>query len=330
MIPPWLASNLANPPVSGAGVHGWLFNTARQLHAHLSPAEITSRLTAAVSGVGRHVTAREIADAVKNSAAVAWKPKGLEDENPGTAAVRKPPTKPTATADRWPAPCLVSRQGAIASAARDGVAGIYDLWEASPERLESRDTPDDWIDRLFPGVEWICLAPDGPETARTRLRHSWYFESSTCGLIVPSPMTAAKGKRLDGKPSPRCLDNTGLRRWLVIEFDSGAIDDQAALHWHLDRCAAACEWPRLTLCVHSGGKSLHGWYGPCQREDNSKALMTYARLLGADTAAWNRCQFVRLPDGRRDNAKLQPVQYYDPARTRVTASAICDTERAAA
>ena len=33
----------------------------------------------------------------------------------------------------------------------------------------------------------------------------------------------------------------------------------------------------------------------------------YALSLGADPATWTRCQFVRMPDGRRDNAKRQTV-----------------------
>lgn len=132
--------------------------------------------------------------------------------------------------------------------------------------------------------------------------------------MVPSPMTAPSGKALDGTTSHRCLANTAPRRWLVIEFDSGSIDEQAALHWHLGSAAEAMGWPLLRLAVHSGGKSLHGWYGICEDEARAESLMVYARTLGADTATWNRCQLVRLPAGRRmteGRQVLQEVWFWD-------------------
>ena len=100
----------------------------------------------------------------------------------------------------------------------------------------------------------------------------------------------------------------------MIEFDSGTADEQAALHWHLACAAAAMGWPRLRLAVHSGSKSLHGWYGPCASEEQAEELMVYARTMGADTATWNRCQLVRLPGGRRRMGArdvLQEVWFWD-------------------
>jgi hypothetical protein len=134
-------------------------------------------------------------------------------------------------------------------------------------------------------------------------------------------MTGPSGKGLDGRTSHRCLDNTGPRRWLVVEFDpkkfkdlslaeqlkygteggyiSAKLDEQAALHWHFRAAAIARGWPRLALCVHSGGKSLHGWYGPCRDEGETEAFMNYAKSLGADDSTKNRCQLIRLPGGVR-------------------------------
>ena len=67
-LPPAVQHRLANPPRAGDGVHGWLFTTALQLHRHRSPEAIEQLLTAAVKGCGRQVSAREISEAVKNSA----------------------------------------------------------------------------------------------------------------------------------------------------------------------------------------------------------------------------------------------------------------------
>jgi hypothetical protein len=160
----------------------------------------------------------------------------------------------------------------------------------------------------MPNTEWLCLATDHPATARTRRRERWTFgPADECGLVVPSPMTGPGGKGLDGRSSHRCLDNTGPRRWLVIEFDSGTIDEQAALHWHLRAASIVAGWPRLRLVVHSGKKSLHGWYGPVTDEETARDLMGYAITLGADPATWVRCQLVRLPGGVRDGIRSVDV-----------------------
>jgi hypothetical protein len=126
--------------------------------------------------------------------------------------------------------------------------------------------------------------------------------------MVPSPMAALKGKTKDGKDSPRCLDNTGPRRFLVVEFDSGDRDSQAGRLLHLGENAP------LTLALHSGGKSLHGWFF-CDGipEADLRNFMEYCVMLGADSATWCRCQMVRIPDGRRNNGRRQTVYYFNPA-----------------
>ena len=40
--------------------------------------------------------------------------------------------------------------------------------------------------------------------------------------------------------------------------------------------------------------------------------MRYAVSLGADRATWTRSQFVRMPDGTRDNGKRQTVYFFNP------------------
>ena len=67
-------------------------------------------------------------------------------------------------------------------------------------------------------------------------------------------------------------------------------------------------WPS-----HSGGKSLHGWFFCAgQPEERLLRLMRYAVSLGADPATWTRSQFVRVPDGTRDNGKRQAVYLFNP------------------
>jgi hypothetical protein len=70
----------------------------------------------------------------------------------------------------------------------------------------------------------------------------------------------------------------------------------------------------LTLVVYSSGKSLHGWYYCANRSDESlRRFMDFAVSLGADAATWTCSQFVRMPDGLRDNGKRQMVFFFNPA-----------------
>ena len=115
-------------------------------------------------------------------------------------------------------------------------------------------------------------------------------------------MIAPTGLTKDGKKSAHTLSNTGPRRFLVCEFDEGSTDDQAALILHLGTFAP------LVCALHSGGKSMHSWFFVAgQPEEKILRFFRYAVSLGADRATGTRSQFVRLPDGRRDNGQQQTV-----------------------
>jgi hypothetical protein len=69
----------------------------------------------------------------------------------------------------------------------------------------------------------------------------------------------------------------------------------------------------LVCVTHSGGKSLHGWYRALDRsEPELRNFMDYAVRLGADHATWTRSQFVRIPDGLRENGRRQFCFYLNP------------------
>jgi hypothetical protein len=71
----------------------------------------------------------------------------------------------------------------------------------------------------------------------------------------------------------------------------------------------------LVCVVYSGGKSLHGWYLAYGKpEAKLRAFMNYAVRVGADQATWLKSQFVRLPDGLRENGKCQVTYYLDPEK----------------
>jgi hypothetical protein len=120
-------------------------------------------------------------------------------------------------------------------------------------------------------------------------------------------MTARSGLTKDGRESAHALSITGPRWFLGIEQDSGTIDEQSAILLHF-----AAIMP-LALAVHSGSKSIHGWfYFEGEPEDKLLRFMRYAVSLGADPATWTRSQFVRMPDGVRDNGKRQTVYFFNP------------------
>jgi len=125
-------------------------------------------------------------------------------------------------------------------------------------------------------------------------------------FVVPSAMSALEGKRKsDGEMSAHTLDNTGPRQNIVVEFDDGAtLDEQAARHIWLS------EFRKLRMVVFSGSKSLHGWY-EAQGEGEDRKFFEEAVRLGGDPKTWLKSQFVRLPNGQREDGTIQRVLFFD-------------------
>jgi hypothetical protein len=293
-LPPFLQDLITTPPRAGEGVHAWLFRVARQLHAHLPAGEIVTLLENRVQGCGRHVSRKEIEDAVKNALACAWQPRG-------NAA-------PVQSAAKWPR----VNQEQRAAILRDN-GGLADLWEASRVRIEDNDQhTEEIINRLFPRNPLLCCGKSNSDFD-TKPRDDWREQLSTLQFIVPSPMSAVTGTTKDGRESKHTLDNTGARRFLVCEFDTGTTDEHVALLIHLAGYAP------LVCAVHSGNKSLHGWfYVHGQSDVKVEKFFRYAVSLGADRATWTRSQFVRMPDGTRDTGQRQTVFFlnFKPMETK--------------
>src|SRR5262249_29451134 len=153
------------------------------------------------------------------------------------------------TKSKWPGVNTEQREAII----RDH-GGLAELWELSRVRLEDNQSrTEKIIDRLFPGNPLVCFGASKTEFD-TRPRECWSRQLPDLQFIVPSPMLAITGTTQDGRESKHALANTGSRRFLVCEFDTGDVDQHAALLIHLAAYAP------LVCAVHSGGKSLHGWY----------------------------------------------------------------------
>ena len=310
VLPQFVCDLLATVPRHGEGVHKWLFRTARVLHPYRTESEIFATLEASVHGCGRAVTAREISDAIRASKPFAWQPQPV-GRNGGSpdgsrsgilAALPKPPPQ-----RRWPSVNQEQRKAITKSGPT-----LHDLWDASP--IHTHDTAprtEEIIDTLFPGNPWLCVGVS-QSVFKTRRREELRGELTAKSFLVPSPMTARTGQTREGRISEHTLAGTGPRRFLVVEFDTGAADEHAALLLHLATHAP------LALAVHSAGKSLHGWfYCHGQSEELTLRFMQYAVSLGADDQLWVRSQFARMPDGTRDpdtaTARRQSVYYFNPA-----------------
>lgn len=285
-LPQFVRDLLSAVPRRGEGLNLWFYKTARVMHPFRSSSEIIDTLAAATAGYP--VKAGEIERAVERSAATAWKPGD------------RPQSRERATT--WPKVNREQREAVIASG-----YGLVDLWEISPVRLEDNEArAEEVIDALFPGDPLLCVGRSNSEFA-TRPRSVWRDQLAKLQLIVPSPMSSQTGRTQEGELSEHTLENTGPRRYLVIEFDTGTTDEHATLLLHL------AERQPLAMAVHSGGKSLHGWfYCVGQPEECLRRFMRYAVSLGADRATWTRSQFVRMPDGLRANVKRQTVYFFNP------------------
>lgn len=296
-LPQFARELLGACPTAGSGVHPWLFKCAGALRrAGCGEAEIAELIADAAAGCGRELEAHEIPDAIKNSS-------------------QPVPTKPTQSSApagnaKWPKASLARLESILADPA---APGLVDLWERSPVRFDDDEChTEELIDRLFPGNPLLCCGWRKNKFG-TGTREEWRGRMHKLQLIVPNPMISEEGRRKsDGQLSPRTLENTGPRRFLTVEFDDKrGVDSQAARLWHLNAFSP------LVLAVHSGGKSLHGWF--CTHGDPEAEwlkFMRYAVSIGADDATWTRCQLVRLPDGTRRESgqppQRQSVYYFNP------------------
>ena len=300
------------PPCPSNGIHLWILGATRRLE-NLSDQEIFSRVYALTRNVRRPVHDSEIWDAI--------------------AKVRDTPTNELASArptreSEWPLVDLKRIDHIVSSGIQ-----LSDLWDLNPYQLT--ETPgskvDEIIDIIFPSNVLLCCGFDQSHFA-TRCRETWRGQLHRYALIVPSPMIDVVGITQKGHLSEHSRQAVGLRCYLVVEFDIQEFNDKgnetiwaplirkwrecgvtihdasAALLWHLS------SYERLTMVVHSGGKSLHGWFHALGRPE--KMLFDFMRLAvryGADRAHWtNPSQFARMPEGTRDSNTPQPVYYLDP------------------
>jgi hypothetical protein len=257
-------------PVEGQGVHRWIYYAACSLTDAGMPSEQAEEI---------------IEDMMSRAPAPASE---IEDALRSARGERKP-------GPRWTPPIPHK----IAEVVRQGPT-LLEFVSHSPEPMQfgKHSKTEEIIDALFPGDPWLCVGRADSDFYTAR-REFWRGRLNDRALIVPSPMSAEKGRTKQGKLSYHSEANTGPRRFLVVEFDSGFLDQQAAILWHL------AQYAPLALVVFSGSKSAHAWFF-CegQAEDKLTRFFDYATSLGSDPKTWSRSQFVRMPDGSRNDGKI--------------------------
>jgi hypothetical protein len=328
-LKPWLIEKLENCPTAGSGVHTWLFAVARDLHAHMNEQSIFTLLKEKARGCGRPEGKKfdeEIEQAVKAARTKAWRPKRpdlFENASNLPTEIELPPSDPP-----WHEPDIDHIRRIVA-----GGLLLSTLCAESPVKLdgEAGSHTEEIIGAIWPGNPLLCCGKTSFEFA-TRRREVWRGKLSQLAYIVPNPMLRVKAITQEGRESEHTKAATAARVYQVIEFDFSEFgrdgktetiwaplvrewrsegvtvaDACAALHLHLSVARP------LVLVTHSGGKSLHGWYACFDRsEKDNRVFMDYAVRSGADPHTWLRSQFVRMPDGTRENGRRQTVYYFDP------------------
>jgi len=277
-------------PAAGEGVHRWLLEAAHAARrGGMTPEQAATQIE---SRMTRHPNSRsEIRDAVAKAFAGA---RMIWSQSPSFS--KGPPKWPKANTEQ------------VEAVAASGF-GLVDLWEQSPIRWND-NTPrtSELLGRLFGGDQWLCI---GSNTDFFTERLSRIPKPEQFAQIVPSPMLDKYGMTADGRRSQHTLSGTAPRRFLVLEFDGISRDTQAAVLLHL------AERAPLSMAVDSGGKSIHGWFFCAGKTDEQlRPFFRMACGLGADPATWNRSQFVRMPDGRRDNGNRQSVLFFNEGTIR--------------
>ena len=276
-------------PYAGAGVHVWIMRSAWR--CRFNKWDASTAVDAIAGRMSRPPgPANEIETAVSKVYSEPLRPQGA------SFVPRK---------KAWPS-LDYKTLGRLSS---EGI-GLADLYDASPKKFGDAPEAAVVLPQLFPGDPLICY---GSKKEFWTNPLSLFLESAhNIEQIVPSPMTAKWGKTQGGKISQRTLDATGPRRFIVVEgdkIDGRAIpkDVQAAVLIYLSKFAP------LALVVDSGGKSLHGWFF-CEGVEEGRVRKFFSRAvsLGADSALWTRSQFVRMPDGTRDNGKRQSILFFNP------------------
>lgn len=189
---------------------------------------------------------------------------------------------------------------------RENGTTVQDLVDASPVSSPASIDPREILEQLFPDpAGLLCIGESKYKFLTATLKeHDRLNEKQ---FVTPAYMSAIYGETLEGKLSMHSKANTGERRFIVCDFDSPPPEEHAAIIAHLD------SFRSLAMALSSGGKSLHAWFPTTASIEDDRLFWRLCIALGADPVLFrNHSQFVRMPNGRRDNGKPQSVIYFNP------------------
>jgi len=186
---------------------------------------------------------------------------------------------------------------------------LDDMLKDSPQKcFDSK--PAEIINKLFEEEELVCCG--SVMKFRTLTAKEWISVPDIGDQIVPNPSRVKVGTNMKGNPSQHCRDATGRRKYIVVESDDESLsfDEKASVLRYLRDEAGA----KLAMGVHTGGKSLHGWFKSTGDSHIDWEFMRLACLLGADPRMWLPEQLARTPNAMRGQSdKKQKLYYFDPS-----------------
>ena len=184
---------------------------------------------------------------------------------------------------------------------------VADLWEHSPVRPPAE--PDE-IFQVFMRTLW---KPEdilwcGQQYESGQPRHAANFKTAAEWLSkgrAPGPLTTG-WTFAEGSVS-RCKERAMSRRYLVLESDKLDEASTVSVFWWLKEKMQL----RLRAVVHSGNRSLHGWFDLPQHQ--LAALESALPEAGFDSKLFTPSQPCRLPGWQRTDkaALLQRLLYLD-------------------
>jgi len=208
-----------------------------------------------------------------------------------------------------PLPKVEASPLAIKRAIKATPWSLEDMFEDSPHRLFD-SKPAEIINMLFHPNELVCCG--SVRKFRALPAKEWLSVSDIGDQVVPNPSRVKVGTNMQGRPSQHCRDATGRRKYIVVESDDESLsfDEKASVLRYLrDRAGA-----ELKMVVHTGGKSLHGWFKSTGDSHLDWEFMRVACLLGADRRMWLPEQLARTPNAvRLSNGAEQKCYHFDPS-----------------
>jgi hypothetical protein len=323
---------LDNAPAASQGAHTFLARVATWTATHWTAEQAYRWLRDYGDRCGRHVPDREINEAIVDGRKFAGVHDNGKSDGDAVSGSQLHLKSLCSKSPRWPEPDQIEIEQICRSSPR-----LAELSAASPSPIKD-DAPrtEEIIDRLFGSADpWLCCGVASYEFS-TKRRESWRGSLLEQSFIVPSAMIGRFGFTKNDEVSEHAQSAVGARQYLVVEFDFAeksrdgkqdtalgplirrlAVDHIAVADMCASLLAHLAKFAPLALLVHSGGKSLHGWF-PCAgiAEDELRKFMAYACELGADPKTWTASQFVRMPDGLRYDhgqaPRRQHVCFFNP------------------